>query len=98
MPVRAAKPSLAYFLNGAALDSLEGHVLRLSFGAADRFAMNQVKNNRESVEAIAEAKYGWRLRLGCRRKEGRSAGPAGGEPARVRPPPCARYSTLLTAS
>jgi hypothetical protein len=61
--VRAAKPSLAGFLNGAALDSLEGHVLRLSFGAADRFAMTQVKNNRESVEAIAEAKYGWRLRL-----------------------------------
>ena len=61
--VRAAKPSLAYFLNGAALDSLEGHVLRLSFGAADRFAMNQVINNRESVEEIAEAKYGRRLRL-----------------------------------
>ena len=61
--VRAAKPSLAYFLNGVALDSLEGHVLRLSFGAADRFAMNQVINNRESVEEIAEAKYGRRLRL-----------------------------------
>ena len=61
--VRAAKPSLAYFLNGAALDSLEGHVLKLSFGAADRFAMNQVINNRESVEEIAEAKYGRRLRL-----------------------------------
>ena len=61
--VRTAKPSLAYFLNGAALDSLEGHVLKLSFGAADRFAMNQVINNRESVEEIAEAKYGRRLRL-----------------------------------
>ena len=61
--VRAAKPSLAYFLNGAALDGLEGHVLRLSFGSADRFAMNQVINNRESVEEIAEAKYGRRLRL-----------------------------------
>ena len=61
--VRAAKPSLAYFLNGAALDSLEGHVLKLSFPAADRFAMNQVINNRESVEEIAEAKYGRRLRL-----------------------------------
>jgi len=61
--VRAAKPSLAHFLNGAVLDSLEGHVLRLSFGAADRFAMNQVINNRESVEEIAEAKYGRRLRL-----------------------------------
>ena len=61
--VRAIKPSLAHFLNGAALDSLEGHVLRLSFGDADRFAMNQVINNRESVEEIAEAKYGRRLRL-----------------------------------
>ena len=61
--VRAAKPSLAHFLNGAALDGLEGHVLKLSFGAADRFAMNQVINNRESVEEIAEAKYGRRLRL-----------------------------------
>ena len=61
--VRVAKPSLASFLNGAALDSLEGHVLRLSFGAADRFAMNQVIKNRESVEEIAEAKYGRRLRL-----------------------------------
>ena len=61
--VRAIKPSLASFLNGAALDSLEGHVLKLSFGADDRFAMNQVINNRESVEEIAEAKYGQRLRL-----------------------------------
>jgi DNA polymerase-3 subunit gamma/tau len=61
--VRAAKPPLGHFLKGAILDSLEGHVLKLSFGAADRFAMTQVKNNRESVEAIAEAKYGWRLRL-----------------------------------
>ena len=61
--VRAAKPSLAYFLNGAALDGLEGHVLKLSFGSADRFAMTQVINNRESVEEIAEAKYGRRLRL-----------------------------------
>ena len=61
--VRAAKPSLAYFLNGAALDSLDGHVLKLSFGGDDRFAMTQVLNNRESVEEIAEAKYGRRLRL-----------------------------------
>ena len=61
--VGTTKRSLASFLNGATLDSLEGHVLRLSFGAADRFAMNQVINNRESVEEIAEAKYGWRLRL-----------------------------------
>ncbi len=79
--VRAAKPSLAYFLNGAALDSLEGHVLRLSFGAADRFAMNQVKNNRESVEAIAEAKYGWRLRLDAvEKKDDRPAPRAASQP------------------
>ena len=61
--VRAAKPSLAHFLNGAALVGLEGHVLKLSFGGDDRFAMTQVLNNRESVEEIAEAKYGRRLRL-----------------------------------
>ena len=61
--VRAAKPSLAHFLNGAALVGLEGHVLKLSFGGDDRFAMTQVINNRESVEEIAEAKYGRRLRL-----------------------------------
>ena len=61
--VRTAKPSLAHFLNGAALVGLEGHVLKLSFGGDDRFAMNQVINNRESVEEIAEAKYGRRLRL-----------------------------------
>ena len=67
--VRAAKPSLAYFLNGAALDGLEGHVLKLSFGSADRFAMNQVINNRESVEEIAEAKYGRRLRLEAKIKK-----------------------------
>ena len=73
--VRAAKPSLAGFLNGAALDSLEGHVLRLSFGAADRFAMTQVINNRESVEEIAEAKYGQRLRLEAVVKKGDEPAP-----------------------
>ena len=73
--VRAAKPSLAHFLNGAALDSLEGHVLRLSFGAADRFAMNQVLKNRESVEEIAEAKYGQRLRLEAVVKKGEPPAP-----------------------
>ena len=61
--VRAIKPSLAHFLNGATLVGLEGHVLKLGFGEADRFAMDQVLNNRESVEEIAEAKYGRRLRL-----------------------------------
>lgn len=68
--VRAAKPSLAHFLNGAALDGLEGHVLKLSFGAADRFAMNQVLKNRESLEGIAEAQYGQRLRLEAVVKKG----------------------------
>ena len=61
--VRAIKPSLAHFLNGATLVGLEGHVLKLGFGEDDRFAMNQVINNRESVEEIAEAKYGRLLRL-----------------------------------
>ena len=73
--VRAAKPSLAGFLNRATLDSLESHVLRLSFGADDRFAMTQVINNRESVEEIAEAKYGQRLRLEAVVKKGDQPAP-----------------------
>ena len=73
--VRAAKPSLAGFLNRAVLDSLESHVLRLSFGADDCFAMNQVINNRESVEEIAEAKYGRRLRLEAVVKKGDEPAP-----------------------
>ena len=73
--VRAVKPSLAHFLNGATLVGLEGHVLKLSFGAADRFAMNQVLNNRESVEEIAEAKYGRRLRLEPVVKKGEQSAP-----------------------
>ncbi|MCY3668627.1 MAG: DNA polymerase III subunit gamma/tau [Gemmatimonadetes bacterium] len=73
--VRAVKPSLAHFLNGATLVGLEGHVLTLSFGAADRFAMNQVLNNRESVEEIAEAKYGRRLRLEPVVKKGEQSAP-----------------------
>ena len=79
--VRAAKPSLAHFLNGATLVGLEGHVLKLSFGAADRFAMNQVINNRESVEEIAEAKYGRRLRLeAVVKKDDQPAPPAASQP------------------
>jgi DNA polymerase-3 subunit gamma/tau len=73
--VRAAKPPLGHFLKGAILDSLEGHVLKLSFGAADRFAMTQVINNRESVEEIAEAKYGQRLRLEAVVKKGDEPAP-----------------------
>ena len=73
--VRAAKPSLAGFLNRATLDSLESHVLRLSFGADDCFAMTQVINNRESVEEIAEAKYGRRLRLEAVVKKGDEPAP-----------------------
>ena len=79
--VRAIKPSLAHFLNGATLVGLEGHVLKLGFGEADRFAMNQVLNNRESVEEIAEAKYGRRLRLEAVAKKGDQPTPqATGQP------------------
>ena len=73
--VRAAKPPLGHFLKGAILDGLEGHVLKLSFGAADRFAMTQVKNNRDSVEAIAKKKYGWRLRLDAVEKKDEQPAP-----------------------
>lgn len=78
--VRAAKPSLAHFLNGAALVGLEGHVLKLSFGTGDRFAMTQVLNNRESVEAIAEEKYGRRLRLEAVQKKGDQPAPQAARP------------------
>ena len=73
--VRAIKPSLAHFLNGATLVGLEGHVLKLGFGETDRFAMSQVLNNRESVEEIAEAKYGRRLRLEAVVKKGEQSAP-----------------------
>lgn len=83
--VRAAKPSLAHFLNGAALDGLEGHVLKLSFGAADRFAMNQVLKNRESLEGIAEAQYGQRLRLEAVLKKGDQPPPQAASPPEADP-------------
>lgn len=83
--VRAAKPSLAHFLNGAALDGLEGHVLKLSFGAADRFAMNQVIKNRESLEGIAEAQYGQRLRLEAVVKKGDQPPPQAAPPPEADP-------------
>ena len=83
--VRAAKPSLAHFLNGAALDGLEGHVLKLSFGAADRFAMNQVLKNRESLEGIAEAQYGQRLRLEAVVKKGDQPPPQAAPPPEADP-------------
>lgn len=83
--VRAAKPSLAHFLNGAALDGLEGHVLKLSFGAADRFAMNQVIKNRESLEGIAEAQYGQRLRLEAVVKKGDQPAPQAAPPPEADP-------------
>ena len=96
--VRAAKPSLAHFLNGAALVGLEGHVLKLSFGGDDRFAMTQVINNRESVEEIAEAKYGRRLRLEAVVKKDDQRRPRRRRASPSPTPPCARCSTLLTAS
>ena len=61
--VRDAKPSLALFLSGANLISLEGHVLKLGFGADDRFAMTQVIKNRENIEQICAEKLGQRVRL-----------------------------------
>ena len=61
--VRDAKPSLALFLSGATLISLEGHVLKLGFGADDRFAMTQVIKNRDNIEQICAEKLGQRVRL-----------------------------------
>ena len=73
--VGAAKRSLASFLNGATLDSLEGYVLKLSFGADQRFAMTKVIKDRKIIEEIAEAKYGWRLRLDVVAKKGEQPAP-----------------------
>ena len=73
--VGAAKRSLASFLNGAALDNIEGHVLKLSFGADQRFAMTKVIKDRKIIEEIAEAKYGWRLRLDVVAKKGEQPAP-----------------------
>ena len=67
--VHPAKPVLANFLNGATLDGLEGHVLKLSFGADQGFAMTQVIKDRKIIEEMAETKYGWRLRLEVVKRE-----------------------------
>ena len=72
--VRDAKPSLALFLSGATLISLEGHVLKLGFGADDRFAMTQVIKNRENIEQICAEKLGQRVRLeGVVQQDGETA-------------------------
>ena len=73
--VGTTKRSLASFLNGATLEGLEGHVLKLSFDAAQRFAMTQVLKDRKIIEEIAEAKYGWRLRLDVVAKKGEQPTP-----------------------
>ena len=73
--VRVVKPSLGNFLKGAILDGLEDHVLKLGFREADRFAMTQVIKDRESVEEMAKAKYGWRLRLDVVAEKGEQPAP-----------------------
>ena len=73
--VGTTKRSLASFLNGATLDSLEGHVLKLSFGTDQRFAMTKVIKDRKIIEEIAEAKYGWRLRLDVVAEKGEQPAP-----------------------
>ena len=73
--VGTTKRSLASFLNGATLDGLEGHVLKLSFGADQRFAMTKVIKDRKIIEEIVEAKYGWRLRLDVVAEKGEQPAP-----------------------
>ena len=73
--VGTTKRSLASFLNGATLDGIEGHVLKLSFGADQRFAMTQVLKDRKIIEEMTEAKYGWRLRLDVVAKKGEQPAP-----------------------
>ncbi len=73
--VGTIKRSLASFLKVATLASLEGHVLKLIFGADQRFAMTQVLKDRKIIEEMAEAKYGWRLRLDVVAKKGEQPAP-----------------------
>ena len=73
--VGTTKRSLASFLKVATLASLEGHVLKLIFGADQRFAMTQVLKDRKIIEEMAEAKYGWRLRLDVVAKKGEQPAP-----------------------
>ena len=73
--VGTTRPSLASFLKGATLDGLEDHVLKLSFGAAQRFAMAQVAKDQKIIEEMAKAKYGWRLRLDVVAKKGEQPTP-----------------------
>ncbi|NKB66313.1 MAG: DNA polymerase III subunit gamma/tau [Candidatus Latescibacteria bacterium] len=68
--VRKVQPTLAIFLNGAQLDGLEGPVLTLSFSGLDRFPMNQVVKNRETVENFCREKWGQSLRLQCVVRQG----------------------------
>ncbi|MGY8822717.1 MAG: DNA polymerase III subunit gamma/tau [Candidatus Latescibacterota bacterium] len=63
--VRAVQPALAIFLKGAQLIALEGKMIKLGFGAEDRFPMAQVVKNRDSIEAICAEKWGEVLRLNC---------------------------------
>ncbi|MYC69845.1 MAG: DNA polymerase III subunit gamma/tau [Gemmatimonadetes bacterium] len=73
--VGTTKRSLASFLKVATLESIEGHVLKLSFDADQRFAMTQVLKDRKIIEEMAEAKYGWRLRLDVVAKKGEQPAP-----------------------
>ena len=63
--VRAAQPTLGIFLREAALLALEGKVLKLAFNPEDRFPMNQVGKNRETIEKICAQKWHQTLRLEC---------------------------------
>ena len=63
--VRAAQPTLGIFLREATLLALEGKVLKLAFNPEDRFPMNQVGKNRETIEKICAQKWHQVLRLEC---------------------------------
>ena len=68
--VRKVQPTLGIFLQGAQLDRLEGQVLTLSFSGVDRFPMNQVVKNRETLENLCLEKWGQGLRLQCVLRQG----------------------------
>ena len=78
-----AKRSLASFLNGATLDHLEGHVLKLSFGARPALCYDQSFSRPKNYRRDSCGKIRVAAALGGRRKERRATGPAGGKPARI---------------
>lgn len=71
--LRASQPTLGIFLEQAALQGVEGNILRLAFGNDDRFPMSQVLKNRQAVEDACGRVWGRPLRIECQTNQGAPA-------------------------